>query len=64
MRIKAVLRDPGSDAFLTPGSGYGMNIPDNIFESLETVFWVTNSLMRIRIRPWTRDGKIKIRDPG
>jgi len=40
--------DPGSGAFLTPGSGmgkksgsrYGMNNPDNISESLETVFWV------------------------
>jgi hypothetical protein len=23
-----------------PGSGSGMNIPDNISESLETIFWV------------------------
>ncbi len=36
--------DPGSGAFLTPGSGMGknsgsgMNIPDHIFESLETIF--------------------------
>jgi hypothetical protein len=47
--IKAVLRDPdpGSGAFLTPGSGMGkksrsgsgMNIPDQISESLETMFW-------------------------
>jgi hypothetical protein len=28
--------DPGSDAFLAPGSGSGMNIPDHIYESLET----------------------------
>ncbi len=38
----------GISAFLTPGSGmvtnsrsgFGMNIPDHIFESLETIFWV------------------------
>jgi hypothetical protein len=43
--------DPGPVAFLTPGSGMGkksrsgsvMNIPDNIFESLETIFWVENT---------------------
>ncbi len=40
--------DPGSGAFLTPGSGMGkksrsgsgMNIPDHISESLETILWV------------------------
>ncbi len=40
--------DPGSGAFLTPGSGMGrksgsrsgMNNPDHISESLETIFWV------------------------
>ncbi len=40
--------DPGSSAFLTPGSGMGkksgsgsgMNNPDHISESLETIFWV------------------------
>jgi hypothetical protein len=44
--------DPGSSAFLTPGSGIrdnqepdpgsgsGMNIPDHISKSLETIFWV------------------------
>jgi hypothetical protein len=52
--------DPGSGAFLSldPGSGMGkktksgsgMNIPDHISESLETIFWVKNTLMRIRIR--------------
>ncbi len=46
--------DPGSGAFLTPGSGMrgwvknqnpepgsgsGMNIPDHISESAETIFW-------------------------
>jgi hypothetical protein len=40
--------DPGSGAFLTPGSGMGrksasgsgMNNPDHIFQSLETTFLV------------------------
>jgi hypothetical protein len=38
--------DPGSGAFLTPVSGMGkksgsgMNNPDHISESLETIFWV------------------------
>ncbi len=48
----AWIRDPGSGAFLTPGSGMGknsgsgsgirigMNNPDHISESLETIFWV------------------------
>jgi len=39
--------DPGSGAFLTPGSGMGkksrsgsrMNIPEHTAESLETIFW-------------------------
>jgi hypothetical protein len=31
--------DPGSGAFLTPGSESGMNNPDHISESLETFFW-------------------------
>jgi hypothetical protein len=45
--------DPGYGAFLTPGSGKvkksrsgsvsGMNIPDHISESLETIFWVKNT---------------------
>jgi hypothetical protein len=48
--------DPGSGALLTPGSGMGtksrsgsgMNIPEHISESLETVFWGKNTLIRIR----------------
>jgi hypothetical protein len=32
--------DPGSGAFLTPGSGSGMNILDHISESILTNFWV------------------------
>jgi hypothetical protein len=42
-----------------PGSGSGMNNPDHISESLETIFWVKilNTLM------WICDGKkIWIRD--
>jgi hypothetical protein len=50
--------DPGSGAFLTPGSGIrnrffpdpGSRIPDpgsqtHIFESLVTIFWVKNSII-------------------
>jgi hypothetical protein len=44
--ITGSVADPGSGAFLTPGSwirdgkkpGSGMNIPDHFSESLETVF--------------------------
>ncbi len=35
--------DPGSGAFLTPGSGMGKNQdpdPGHVSESLETIFWV------------------------
>ncbi len=32
--------EKGSVADLDPGSGSGMNKPDHIFESLETIFWV------------------------
>ncbi len=55
-------------------SGSGMNIPDHIFDSLETIFSVKNlnSLFRMRIRDpeifWPGSGmeKIWIRDkhPG
>jgi hypothetical protein len=50
---KLFVLDPGSGAFLTHGSGirirdekksgYGMNIPDNFFESLETVLRVADT---------------------
>jgi hypothetical protein len=56
--------DPGSGAFLTPGSGMGkksgtgsgMNNPDHISESLETLSWVENlnCLMRIRDPGWKK----------
>jgi hypothetical protein len=55
------VRDPGwvKNQEPDPGSGYGMNNPDHISESLETFFWglkYLNSLMPIR------DGKNW--DPG
>ncbi len=45
--------DPGSGAFLTPRSlirnrfwpDPGSRIPDHIFESLETIFWVKSSII-------------------
>jgi hypothetical protein len=47
--ITVVDPDPGSDHFLSPGSGIwkpmgnktgcGMNILDHVSESLETIFW-------------------------
>ena len=65
--------DPGSGAFLTPGSeirypgcvknqapGSGMNNPDHLSESLETFFWAKNTFMRIR----NRDPGGKNSDPG
>jgi hypothetical protein len=52
--------DPGSDAFLAigsgmgkkSGSGSGMNKPDHISESLETIFWVKirTQILLMRIR--------------
>jgi hypothetical protein len=55
-----------------PGPGYGMHIPDLIFENLVSAFWVkiftVNSFMRIRIRDLVnpgsgiRDGKSRIRN--
>jgi hypothetical protein len=66
--------DPGSGAFLTPGSGMGkkprsgINIPNHISKSLETIFWV--KIFKFLYAeadpgtfwPWIRDGKIRIRD--
>jgi hypothetical protein len=54
-----------------PGSGSGMNNPDHISESLETIFWVkmlkffyadSGSAGIEKFQIW--DGKIRIRDPG
>ncbi len=68
IRTRVADPDPGSGAFLTPGSGIGkksgsgsgINNPDYISESLITIFWFKiqylNSLM------WIRDGKIRNRD--
>jgi hypothetical protein len=47
-RLRLSVADPGSGAFLTPGSGMGkksgsgsgMNNPGHISERLETLFWV------------------------
>jgi hypothetical protein len=36
------IRDTVLFDLLDPGSGSGMNIPDYISESLETIFWVKN----------------------
>ncbi len=61
--------DPGSGAFLTPGSGTGkksgsgMNNPDNS-ESLKNTF---SGLKYLNSLMWIRDmgmEKIRIRDPG
>jgi hypothetical protein len=68
--MEAVLRDPdpGSGAFLTPGSGSGMRIPDQISQSLETIFWV-KILKFVDADPGifltlTRDPGWKNSDPG
>jgi hypothetical protein len=63
--------DPGSGAFLTPGSGMGrksasgsgMNNPDNIFWSLETIFWV-QILKFCDGQFGSGMKKSRIRDPG
>jgi hypothetical protein len=66
--------DPGSGAFLTPesrtvknlGSGSGMNNPDHISESLETIFWVKIVKFFYADPGWIKFGsgmeKIRIRD--
>jgi hypothetical protein len=48
------------------GSGSGMNNPDHISESLETIFWfkILKSLMRIRDPEWIKFvSGINIPDP-
>jgi hypothetical protein len=35
--------DPGCGMGKNPDPGSGMNIPDQISESLETIFWVKNT---------------------
>jgi hypothetical protein len=60
--------DPGSGAFLTPGSemgkksgsGSGMNNPDHISLSLETIFWIEILKFLKRIRAGFRI-RIRIR---
>jgi hypothetical protein len=49
--VRGSVADPGSGAFLTPGSGIRDRFfPDpgfqiHIFESLVTIFWVKNSII-------------------
>jgi hypothetical protein len=51
--------DSESNAFLTPGSGSGMNNPDHISQSLETIFWVKIILIlwcgSMMEKNWIRD---------
>jgi hypothetical protein len=58
--------DPGYGAFLTPGPG--MNNPDHISESLETIFWVKIYKFFDTDPGWKKLGsemeKVQIRDPG
>ncbi len=66
------IRDSGSGAFLTPGSGIGkksgsgsgMNNPDHISESLETIFWVKILLFFDEDPGSGMEKKIRFRDPG
>ncbi len=37
------IRDLGAGMGKKPRSGPGMNVPDHISESLETLFWVKNT---------------------
>ncbi len=59
--------DSGSGMGKKSRSGSGMNIPDHISESLETIFW--GKIHKFFVAdprsfwPWIRDGKIPIRDP-
>jgi hypothetical protein len=59
--------DPGSGAFLTPGSGSGMKILDH-FPRAYTQFFGLKILKFFdadpgSFRPWIRDGKIWVWDP-
>ncbi len=64
--------DPGSSAFLTPGSGMGkksksgsgMNIPEHISESLETIFFGLNILKFFDADPDLEYGIFLTLDPG
>ncbi len=39
--LTTCIPDPGSGAFLAPGSG--LNIPDHISESFVSVYWIKNT---------------------
>jgi hypothetical protein len=62
--------DPGSGAFLTPGSGMGkksgsgMNNPDHISESLKKTNFRVKILIFFDADPGSGMEKIRIRDPG
>jgi hypothetical protein len=68
LRIR--IRDPGLVAFLTPDAdflpipdpGSGMNNPDHIFKSLETIFLIILGLKYLNSLTRIRDGKKP--DPG
>ncbi len=66
MPFRPLIQDPGW--VKKSGSGSGMNNPDHISDSLETIFGLKclNSLMRIRDPRWKKFGsgmeKIRIRD--
>jgi hypothetical protein len=67
--------DPGFGAFLTPGSGMGrksasgsgMNNPDHVFQSLETIlflFFGVKILKFFDADPGSGMETVRIRDPG
>jgi hypothetical protein len=55
--------DPGSGMGKKSGSGYGMNNPDHIPESLEIIFCF-KILKFFDVDPGSGMEKIRIRDPG
>jgi hypothetical protein len=69
LRIRdPVFLTPGSEMGKKSGSGSGMNNPNHISESIETIFWLKilylNSLMRIQDPGWKKFGSgINIPDP-
>jgi hypothetical protein len=65
MRVKASVpnTDPGSGMGKKSRSGSGMNIPDHISESLETIFWI--KILKFSVAALdTRSEIFLILDPG